>query len=286
LDILVTGANGFIGKKLLKSLKKKYNVIGVDIEGTDIVSCDLTKLSDLHNLFTQYSPEIIIHLAAISSTGQSFQNVIMTQLVNFMGTVNLLEVAQNMNTNLQYFIFASSAEVYGGIHHDVYTENSLPRATSPYASSKVSAESFVNMKGHNSSLKTCCLRFCNTYGRLNNHQYLVEYLFNCFLTNKTPVLNTPNSVRQFMYLPDHIRVYETILNKKPTGIINASPGATCSILKMASKIKDITGSKLQIKSIKEHPITKIILNTDRLDKLGYNAEFTLQQGLQDFYKKL
>ncbi len=112
-----------------------------------------------------------------------------------MGTVNLLEIAQNMNSNLRYFVFASSAEVYGGVNKDIYSENDLPMAVSPYASSKVSAETFVIMKGHGSSLKICCLRFCNTFGRIDNRQYLVEYLFHCFLTNKSPVLKTPNSIK-------------------------------------------------------------------------------------------
>ncbi len=89
-----------------------------------------------------------------------------------------------------------------------------------------------------------------------------------------------------MYLPDHIRVYETILHKQPSGIVNVSSGETCSILEIASKIKDITGSKIQIKTESEHPMTKIILNTERLEKLGFNPQFSLQRGLLDFHKKL
>lgn len=286
MQVLVTGANGFIGRELVKLLDNKFEVIGADISGRDLIWCDLTKLSAIQTLFSKYAPDIIVHLAAISSTHQSYQDAIQTQKVNFMGTVNLLEIAQDMNSNLKYFVLASSAEVYGGVNQDIYSERDLPQPISPYASSKVAAESFVIMKGRDSALKTCCIRFCNTFGRLNDINYLVEYLFHCFLTNTPPVLKTPDSVRQFMYLPDHLKVYELILHKQPSGILNASSGDACRILEMASKIKEITGSKTEIKTASEYQTTKIILNTERLEKLGFKPNFSLQRGLLAFHRQL
>ncbi|MFX1256199.1 MAG: NAD-dependent epimerase/dehydratase family protein, partial [Promethearchaeota archaeon] len=247
MQVLITGAEGFIGKKLSQKLKESgFEVIGVDISGKSSINCNLNNPDQVQDLFSQYSPEIIIHLAAISSTSHSYKSEIQTMNTNVMGTVILLVTAQNLNPNLEYFAFASSAEVYGGLIPRKFSEEDIPQPLSPYAASKTAAESFILMKGRKDGIKTCCVRFCNTFGRMKDTSYIVEYLFDCCLKNISPVLRTPQSIREFMYIPDHLRVYELVLKKQPTGVLNASSGASSSILELASKIKELTGSKSKI----------------------------------------
>lgn len=287
MQVLVTGANGFIGKKLVNLLlKKSINTIGLDLTKDAIIQCDLLNPNEIKTVFDEYSPEIIIHLAAISSTQKSVQTAIKTQNINFLGTVNLLEIALNHNSELKYFVLASSAEVYGGLSDRYYNEKDLVEPITPYAASKAAAESFVLMRGHQNGLKTCCIRFCNTFGRIDNNTFLIEYLFHSFLTNKIPVINAPNSVREFMYFPDHLRVYESILDNQPSGIINASSGESSSILEIANKIKKITGKKIQITTNSEINPTKILLNTEKLQKLGYKKKYSVDKGLATFYGEI
>ena len=287
MQVLITGADGFIGTSLTELLSKDdFNVIGVDIIGKKSIKCDIAKLGDVQNLFLHYSPDIIIHLAAISSTSQSYQKAILTQKINYMGTVNLLETAMKMNPKLEYFILASSAEVYGGLLPKEYHEDDLPHPLTPYASSKVAAESFVMMKIRESGLKACCIRFCNTFGRLNDNSYIIEYLFNSFLTKKSPIIYSPHSVREFMFLYDHLDIYKLVIRNNPIGIINASSGEACKILDLASEIKDITKSKNQINIESKHKKTEIVLNINKLRSLGFKPSYTLREGLLAFHKKL
>ncbi|MHA1979221.1 MAG: NAD-dependent epimerase/dehydratase family protein [Candidatus Hodarchaeales archaeon] len=287
LQVLVTGASGFIGKSLVKFLSKNdFNVHSLDITESADIKCDLTNLKQVERVFDNYSPEVILHLAAISSTGESFQTAVKTQSINYLGTVNLLETAHFHNPSLKYFVLASSAEVYRGSSIHPYSENDLPQPASPYAASKVAAESYILMKGRQNDFATCCIRFCNTFGRIQNKTFLVEYLFNSFLTNTSPILKTPNSIREFMYIPDHLRVYETILKTQPSGIINASSGNSCSVLELAKKIRDITGINIQISERSESKSTSILLNTKKLKKLGYQSKYSLGEGLLSYYDDL
>jgi nucleoside-diphosphate-sugar epimerase len=287
LQVLITGASGFIGKQLSRRLLQDgYEVLEVDISGSASIYCDLTDLNQVQDLFSQHSPEIIIHLAAISSTSKSYEKEALAMNINVMSTVNVLLSAKNLNPNLEYFIFASSAEVYGGLDPYRFQEDDIPQPLTPYATSKVAAETFVLMKNRNLDLKTCCIRFCNTFGRTDNVDFIVEYLFDCFLKNSNPVLKTPYSVREFMYVPDHLRIYDLALRKRPTGILNASSGDAYNISQLASKIKELTASKCEIKTIFNSPVTNITLNIDKLKNFGFRFRYSLDDGLQNFYEKL
>ncbi|MFX1282117.1 MAG: NAD-dependent epimerase/dehydratase family protein [Promethearchaeota archaeon] len=287
MKILITGSNGFIGRNLQRSLEnRKHEVIGIDIIKGDNKCCDLRKLKEVESLFKEISPEIIVHLAAISSSDLSRTKVISTQEVNFMGTVNLLECAQRMDSELDFFILASTAEVYGGLDKKMYDENDLPQPLSPYAASKAAAESFALMKSRITGLKTCCIRFCNAFGRRNNDKFVIEYIINCFIRKIPPTIKTPNSVREFMYLPDHLSVYETIINKQPTGIINASSGESYSILDLTLMIKEVTNSEIPIVTEKDSQTTSIILNNEKLRNLGFIPKYSLRNAISHFYDDL
>ena len=133
MQILVTGADGFIGKKLIDLLSQKgFDVIGLDVIGLNSIKCDLTQPREVQSFFQKYSPEVILHLAAISSTDVSYKNTIQVQNINFIGTVNTLEIAQRYNSALKYFVLASSAEVYGGLLTRLYHESDLPEPLYPY----------------------------------------------------------------------------------------------------------------------------------------------------------
>jgi UDP-glucose 4-epimerase len=284
VQILITGSNGFIGKNLYQLLtKENYEIILVDITKGENVICDLTDPIQVGKLFEKYSPEIIIHLAAISSTSESVKDAIQTQKVNFLSTVNLFEIASRKNFNLNYFVFASTTEVYGGLKTSSYNEKYPPTPLTPYSASKVAAESFIQMKSHNSEIKSCILRFCNTYGRTNDNSFLIEYLLNCFNNNIPPIIKTPESIREFMYLPDHLNIYKIILENRPSGIINASSGDKWRIMDLAIKIQELMGTNLEIIA-KSESKTSIISDTSKIRNLGFEPQYDFFKGIKDFIK--
>ena len=141
--ILITGAEGFVGSHLTKALKEAlYKIVPASYplllpkEGKyvpmDILSLEMTK-----DVLKSHKPDIIFHLAAVSSVSKSFRESPLTYNTNVMGTVNLLEAAKLLKKRIR-FIFVSTCEVYGGVEN--ISETAKIVLKNPYAVSKYAAE--------------------------------------------------------------------------------------------------------------------------------------------------
>src|SRR5688572_24956232 len=99
LQILVTGANGFVGNYLVRELiQKKYFVIAIgkgenrlDLESENLKyhSADFTNDEDLKMVFEKYKPDVIIHSGAMSKPDECELNKEAAFLTNVTGTINL-----------------------------------------------------------------------------------------------------------------------------------------------------------------------------------------------------
>jgi nucleoside-diphosphate-sugar epimerase len=89
-----------------------------------------------------------------------------------------------------------------------------------------------------------------------------------------------------MYFPDHLDIYETILNNQPAGIINASSGDPYKIIDLAQCIKEITNSTVKINSLNNSKPTSIVLDNSKIKALGFKPKFKVEQGLIDFFNQI
>jgi GDP-4-dehydro-6-deoxy-D-mannose reductase len=127
--ILVTGAQGFVGGHLLAQLGARGLPVDVDVTDAKAVA----------RAVAATAPAAIVHLAALSSVGASWQDAGETWRVNTVGTVNVLE-AVRLETPDTRVLVASTGEVYGRAEQ-VPTPEAEPLApVSPYAASKAAAE--------------------------------------------------------------------------------------------------------------------------------------------------
>ena len=133
MTILITGANGFIGKALRSRLASGNKVIGVDITGPadgalNIAweQADLTDLDSAAAICEKYSPNVVIHCAGIAHQKIGVVDFATYMLVNSDATENLARVAAKCNPDV-LFIFLSSVSVYG--EHPQITPVPSPGAT-------------------------------------------------------------------------------------------------------------------------------------------------------------
>ena len=173
--ILITGHDGFIGKNLWNTLSHDYNLEGWDIDR------DIFYLHDEE--FSQINPDVVVHLAALTSVGDSFKNPGEYYRTNVLGTARIVELCHKYQKKL---IYPSSAAVY---HPEL----------SPYADSKYLAEQVVSrMKD---SMPTVILRLYNVFGPGMN-QRTGSVMYRYMTDNKITVYGDGEQTRDFIHVRD------------------------------------------------------------------------------------
>lgn len=127
--ILVTGAQGFVGSHLLAQLGSDARPLDADVTDAKAVARELTAAT----------PRAVVHLAALSSVGSSWEDAGETWRVNVVGTVNVLEAARTQAPECRVLV-ASTGDVYGRAQRVPTPEDDPLQPLSPYAGSKAAAE--------------------------------------------------------------------------------------------------------------------------------------------------
>ena len=170
---LVTGAAGFIGSNLCRSLVENgWDVTGVDdlsggrlelvegIKGLRMILNDLASEFVLDEVKAG-NFDVVFHLAAIPRVSYSVENPAETTINNVGKTVKLMEACRG---KIDRFVFSSSSSVYGGAD-DLPTPTSYPRdPKSPYAWQKSTIEDLLRMFGKLYDFDSVCLRYFNVFG--------------------------------------------------------------------------------------------------------------------------
>ena len=142
MRVLITGINGFVGKHLSAYLRSKgFDIIGLDITaGTDIQG-DISNRNFVFNELSKQNFDAVIHLAALADIKKTTEDPYSTYTVNCFGTLNLLELSSRKN--VERFLYASSANVYGVPADRPATEATPFNPRLPYDYSKVVSETLV-----------------------------------------------------------------------------------------------------------------------------------------------
>ena len=161
--ILITGAEGYIGKCLFYFLKKKFNVIGIDKKKSSekkILQCNIINQKKLNLIISKEKPKIIIHLAAQSLVDDTI-NKKKYYDNNVVATNTLLRVMKNHN--IKKIIFSSTAAIYNQ-SSKLLTEKSKINPLSFYAKTKLVCENNITKQ---KKIRSIILRFFNVCSALN-----------------------------------------------------------------------------------------------------------------------
>jgi UDP-glucuronate 4-epimerase len=180
MNVLVTGAAGFIGSHLAERLRARGDaVIGFDNfdpfydravkernvreASLSLIEGDLRRPDDLTRAFTQHPIDAVVHLAALAGVRPSLLEPQRFWDVNVMGTLNLLEAARHHG--VRRIVFASSSSVYGGDGAVPFRESDpCGHPLSPYAASKRAGELMAWNAHHLHGLSITALRLFTVYG--------------------------------------------------------------------------------------------------------------------------
>jgi dTDP-4-dehydrorhamnose reductase len=133
--IVITGANGNLGKRFMAQLGEQNDVIGCDVD-----TLDITDFGAVKDFMAQHTPNTIINCAAWTDVDGCAQNPDKALLINGIGAQNVALVAASLDADV---VQISSNEVFVGDQTQAYHEMSQTRAVNPYGESKLYAERAV-----------------------------------------------------------------------------------------------------------------------------------------------
>lgn len=280
LNILVTGSEGFVGRRLVRILKSQdTSVIELDIKN----GVDLTNWDQLSNSVKNISSlDVIVHLAALVFIPFSFKNPRLTYITNVLGTVNMSELARVKN--VKRFVFASSY-VYGSPQYLPIDENHPLQAMSPYNRSKILSEEVC--KGYHEDYGISCvvLRPFNIYGPGQNKEFLIPEIIDQ-ISSKKIILQDPIPKRDYVYIDDMVSAYLKAVAYEGTGydVFNIGSGQSYSVQELVDKVISLSGKKdvtvTYTHKKREHDIVDIVADIKKAkEKLKWQPTIDINKGL-------
>jgi len=301
---LVTGGAGFIGSHITdRLLQEKFEVTVVD----DLSSGRLENVKayvgksnfhfikgDIRNPETirraVKNVEVVFHEAAFVGVTESINEPLVANDINVSGTLNLLEASRQ--ADVERFILASSAAVYGEPKNVPTKEDSLTFPDSPYAVTKLAAESYAKTYCQIHGLETVCLRYFNVYGprqAYGPYAAVITAFVNDFTKNRQPTIyGDGKQTRDFINVKDIVQANMLAMEKSQSEVFNIATGSSVTINGLLEIVKSIFG-KTKVKpkhaSARPHDIRRSCGDISKANKmLGFTPEIPLKKGLEDLIK--
>jgi dTDP-glucose 4,6-dehydratase len=237
--ILITGAAGFIGTNFvyqqlkdkpsrrivcLDSLTYAGNVENLEpalkVPRVRFVKGNVVDRGQMERLFREERFQAVVHFAAESHVDRSIENPELFLRTNVFGTQVLLDVCRA--NEVERFHMVSTDEVYGDLPLNrpdlLFDEDSPLRPSSPYSASKAAADLFCLAYHRTYGLPVTISRCSNNYGPYQFPEKLIPRMITLALQNlPLPIYGNGNNVRDWLYVDDHCRAIDLILEKGKAG---------------------------------------------------------------------
>lgn len=239
MKIIVTGGAGFIGSNFIFYMLDKYpdyKIICVDnltyagnlstlepvMENKNFSfhKIDICDRNAIYKLFEEEKPDIIVNFAAESHVDRSIENPEIFLDTNIKGTTVLMDACNKYG--IKRFHQVSTDEVYGDLPLDrpdlLFTEQTPIQTSSPYSSSKASADLLVQAYHRTYGLPMTISRCSNNYGPYQFPEKLIPLMIANSLAEKPlPVYGEGLNVRDWLYVDDHCSAIDKIIHDGKDG---------------------------------------------------------------------
>lgn len=262
MRVLVTGGAGFIGANLCRTLLATgaVEVIVLDDLSTgsldNLDGCDVEvrvgSVLDADAVGRACTGvQAIVHLAALGSVPRSVADPTTSFAVNATGTVNVLEAARRAGAHV---LFASSSSVYGSNPALPKHEDLAPRPMSPYAASKLAAESTVLAYSSSYALPVLAFRFFNVYGPLQRagHAYaaaIPAFVHAALRGEPVTVFGDGSQSRDFTFVDTVCEVLTDAVIRRVTSAepVNLAFGSRIRLNDIIDRLSQVLGSSLNVR---------------------------------------
>lgn len=304
--ILVTGADGFIGSHLVEGLLDE----GADIRAfvyynsfsswgwldsfserkkgkLDIFLGDVRDPNGVKE--SMKGVDCVFHLAALIGIPFSYHSPDSYVDTNVRGTLNVLQAAKD--ARVSKVLITSTSEVYGTARYVPIDEKHPRQGQSPYAATKIGADSMAESFYRSFGLPVVIVRPFNTYGPRQSARAVVPTIITQLLSKSPQIkLGSLYPTRDMVYVKDAVSGFIAIAKSDETigKEINIATGREISIGNLAKKLKAIIGSDALITAADERvrpknsEVERLLGNNTKIKKLtGWKPRFDLDTGLEE-----
>ncbi len=321
MNVLVTGCAGFIGTNFvyyyLRNHKDSF-IVGLDkltyagnIQNFSnlkeeekknfiFVKGDISNLELVNYLFSVYDFDVVVNFAAESHVDRSIFDPATFVLTNVLGVQSLLSVAMSFWKkgdswkSGKKFIQVSTDEVYGSLGPDGYfTEETPLDPHSPYSASKAGGDLIAKSYYHTFGMPVIITRCSNNYGPYQFPEKLIPLMvWNALNHKELPVYGDGKNVRDWLYVEDHCRAIDLVIEKGKIGEVYNIGGHNereniYVVKKIIEILRNKTGdSKINeslIKFVKDRPghDRRYAMDPKKIiNELGWKHSFSFEEGLE------
>ncbi len=298
-NVVVTGGAGFIGSWIAEYASKDNNVTvfddmssgtkaNIDLVKSSIrlVKGDVRSQADVDSALK--GADVVFHQAANVKIQVSIKDPALDASINVGGTINVLEACRKHD--IANVVFAASSAVYGHPERIPTKESDRKAPLSPYAVSKMTGESYMDLYSNLHGIKTACLRYFNVYGPRQSADSPYSGVVSLFVRNAVggkpmTIFGDGEQSRDFVNVRDVAKANMLAAEcKKATGPINIGTGERITLNGLVRLLEKIKGRKFKViyKKAREgdarHSCADISLARN---VLGFKPSVNIEDGLRE-----
>ena len=251
------------------------------------VKLDICDREGVYKLFEEERPGIVVNFAAESHVDRSIEDPSIFLQTNIIGTSVLMDACRKYGINRYHQV--STDEVYGDLPLDrpdlFFTESTPIKTSSPYSSSKASADLLTMAYHRTFGLPVTISRCSNNYGPYQFPEKLIPLMIaNCLANKELPVYGEGINVRDWLYVEDHCKAIDLIVHKGRVGEVYNVGGhnemRNIDIVKMICKELGKPESLITyVTDRKGHDMRYAIDPSKIHDELGWFPETNFENGI-------
>jgi len=305
--VLVTGATGLVGSRLVKELLARgAHVIALirdadpqaelvrsgDVRRVSVVSGDVGDFFTVERAINEHETDTVLHIAAQPIVGVAHRFPLQTFESNIRGTYAVLEACRIHRRLVQRVVVASSDKAYGEQPHLPYTEDMPLQGRHPYEVSKSCADLLAQSYHGTYGLPVGIARCGNIYGGGDlNWSRIVPGTIRSLLRGDRPIIRSDGRyVRDYIYVSDVARAYLSVADGLADSALhgqafNFSPERPVDVLELVALITTLMGCSHLPPDVQNTAVGEIrsqYLSAAKADLLlGWKPAFTLEAGLRE-----
>ncbi|CAG8467320.1 14020_t:CDS:1 [Acaulospora morrowiae] len=279
MKVLICGGAGYIGSHLVRELLTQpgYEIIVLDnlskghVEsiptGVEFENANICDKESLERVFSKHKPDAVMHFCASIAVGESVTDPLGYYENNVVGTIYLLQTM--IKHNVKYFIFSSTAAIFGNPEETPIADNAPTKPINPYGDTKLTVEKILAWTEDAHGLKYVCLRYFNACGAHESGEigedhdpetHLIPVVLQVPLGQREFIkiygddydTKDGTCVRDYIHVTDlataHIKALEYLVRVNKSDRFNLGSGEGYTVKEVIEAVRKVTG----------HPIPEVI----------------------------